>query len=131
MSASLPKQWLDKASEDLVVARLLLGEGHLSHSCFLPQQCMEKSLKAFLIFKVNRYPRTHSLTDLLNECESLEPAFSPFLADCTVVDQYYIPTRYLDTTPGGKPSGLPTKSEADEAVNAANKLFHFIAVHIP
>jgi hypothetical protein len=52
MSTSLPKQWLDKASEDLVVA-------------------------------------------------------------------------------GGKPSGLPTKSEAEEAVNAADKLFHFIAVHIP
>ncbi len=48
MSASLPKQWLDRAGEDLTVARLVLTEDHTAHTCFLSQQCIEKLLKAFL-----------------------------------------------------------------------------------
>jgi HEPN domain-containing protein len=35
MSSSLPKQWLDKATEDLTVARLVIGAGHTAHACFL------------------------------------------------------------------------------------------------
>lgn len=46
MSASLPKQWFEKATEDLAVARLVFKEGHTAHACFLSQQCIEKSLKA-------------------------------------------------------------------------------------
>lgn len=35
MSANLPQQWLDRAIEDLAVARLVLREGHIAHVCFL------------------------------------------------------------------------------------------------
>lgn len=38
MSADLIKQWLDRAAEDLTVARLVLREGYSSHACFLAQQ---------------------------------------------------------------------------------------------
>jgi HEPN domain-containing protein len=56
MSASQPKQWLEKAAEDLTVARLVLKEQHTAHACFLSQQCIEKSLKAYLLAKSNTYP---------------------------------------------------------------------------
>lgn len=75
MSASLPQQWLDRATEDLAVARLVLTEEHTAHACFLAQQSVEKSLKAYLLTKVNRYPRVHKLVDLLAECVALDPAF--------------------------------------------------------
>ncbi|MBI5567563.1 MAG: HEPN domain-containing protein [Chloroflexi bacterium] len=131
MSASLPKQWLDRAAEDLTVARLILAEGHYSHACFLAQQCIEKSLKAFLLEKVNSYPRAHRLIDLLLACEVHEPACVAFRADCLVVDQYYIPTRYPDGVPGGLPGGLPGDIEADEAVTAAESVLRFISLRIP
>jgi HEPN domain-containing protein len=121
MSVNLPQQWLDKAAEDLVVAQLVLVENHLAHVCFLSQQCIEKAFKAYLIAKINQYPRTHKLVDLLQQCIGLDSNFSQFLADCISVDQYYIPTRYPDGTPGGLPSGLPTMAQAQKAVTAASQ----------
>lgn len=131
MSANLPKQWLDKATEDLTVARLVLKEGHTAHTCFLAQQCIEKSLKAYLLAKANKYPRTHKLVDLLGECESLESAFSQFQSDCLIVDQYYIPTRYPNGVPGGLPGGTPSQNEAEETATAAERILNFVTTQFP
>jgi HEPN domain-containing protein len=127
MSVNLPQQWLAKAAEDLVVAQLILPENHLAHVCFLSHQCIEKALKAYLIAKINQYPRTHKLVDLLQQCMVTDPNFSQFLADCISVDQYYIPTRYPDGTPGGLPSGLPTTAQAQKATAADEILRHVTA----
>jgi len=34
MSVNPAQPWLDKASEDLIVARLVLAEQHFAHACF-------------------------------------------------------------------------------------------------
>lgn len=127
MNANLPKQWLDRASEDLDVARLVLKEGYASHACFLAQQCIEKSLKAYLLAKTNSYPRAHKLTDLVVQCELIDSTFSQFRDNCIVVDQYYIPTRYPNGVPGGLPEGLPNQIEAQEAITAATKILMFVS----
>ena len=131
MSASLPQQWLDRAREDLQVARLVLQEGHFAHTCFLAQQCIEKTLKAYLLARANSYPRVHKLVDLLAECEALDSTFATYRVDCIIVDQYYIPTRYPDGVPGGLPGGLPGETEAREALNAADEVFRFVAPQLP
>ncbi len=97
MNASLSAQWLSKAGEDLIVARLVLTEQHYDHTCFLAQQCIEKALKGYLIEKTGTYPRTHKLVDLLGECQNFDVDFGLFLLSCITVDQYYIPTRYPDS----------------------------------
>lgn len=124
--SSLWRQWLDRAIEDLAVARLVFKEQHLAHVCFLSQQCIEKALKAYLLAKTNTYPRTHKLVDLLTQCEQLEPGFNQFLDPCTIVDQVYIPTRYPSGIPGGMPDGLPGETEAKEAIDAAEKIEQFV-----
>jgi len=126
MSANLSRQWLERAQEDCVVARLVLREGHTAHTCFLAQQCAEKSLKAFLLARSTAYPRTHKLVDLASECARLDRGFAPFLAECAVVDQYYLPTRYPDAIPGCLPSGLPSSAEAVDAVTIAERSLRFI-----
>ncbi len=131
MSASLPQRWLDKADEDLIVARLVLREGHTAHACFLAQQCIEKSLKAYLLATAHKYPRTHKLVDLLHECIGFDQAFSQFLADCAVVDQYYIPTRYPDSVPGNAQLDSPNASKAEEAITASERILRFVAQHVP
>jgi HEPN domain-containing protein len=127
MSAPLFQQWLDFASEDLTVARLVFAEEHFAHGCFLSQQCMEKALKAFLLAKLNQYPRIHNLTDLLTQCTTIDTGFSQFIADCVTVDQYYIPTRYPSGLPGGLASGPPSDKHAQTAIAAAEKILHFVA----
>jgi len=126
MSAHLPQQWLDKADEDLVVARLVFQENHFAHTCFLSQQSIEKALKAYLIAETNKYPRTHKLVDLLQLCLAREPEFLQFQADCVSVDQYYIPTRYPDGIPGSLPSGLPNAKQAQKAMSAADAILQYV-----
>ena len=130
MSDSPHLLWLQKADEDLVVSRLVFQEGHLSHTCFLAQQSIEKALKGYLIANESQYPRTHKLVDLLTVCISLEPAFSAFLLNCISVDQYYIPTRYPDAIPGGLPSGTPSKMQAEKAVASAEDVLRFVWDHL-
>lgn len=131
MSVSLPRQWLDRAKEDHTVARLVADEGHPSHACFLAQQSIEKALKAFLLARTNQYPRTHRLVDLLQLCTDHEPTFNQYLADCTVVDQYYIPTRYPDGILGGPTAGLPTAVEAQDAITATERILPFVEQQLP
>lgn len=126
MTANLSKQWLDRATEDLAVARLVLEEEHTAHACFFSQQCIEKALKAYLIAKTNEYPRTHGLVTLLDLCASINSAFSQFDSECATVDQYYVPTRYPDGTPGGGPSGMPSKAEAEETITTAETILYFV-----
>ena len=113
------------------MARLVLQERHYTHACFLSQQCIEKALKAYLLEKACAYPRVHKLVDLLTECEMLDSAFGAYRADCIVVDQYYIPTRYPDGVPGGLSGGLPGETEAREAFTAADEIFRFVAAKLP
>jgi len=126
MTDTLSQQWLNRAEEDLAVARLVLDEEYPAHACFLSQQCVEKALKAFLLATINSYPRTHKVVDLLGECQRVEPEFNRFLSDALVIDQYYIPTRYPDGIPGGTSGGLPDFTEAKEAVSIAEELFGFV-----
>lgn len=63
MTGTLSQQWINRAEEDLAVARLVLDEQYTAPACFLSQQCIEKSLKAFLLATVNSYPRTHKVVD--------------------------------------------------------------------
>ncbi len=126
MKESLPQQWLDRADEDLTVARLVFREHHFSHACFLAQQCIEKTLKAFLLARKNSYPRAHKLVDLLSECVAIVPELSGFRDDCLVIDQYYVPTRYPNGVPGSLPGGLPTNKEAAEAIASAGNILSVI-----
>jgi HEPN domain-containing protein len=127
MSISPHQQWFNKAEEDLAVARLVLGEEFYSHACFLAQQAIEKSLKAFLIAHTNTHPRTHGLVDLLRQCAIIDPSFLLFTPDCAVIDQYYIPTRYPDVLASSGPNAMPGQTEADEAIQAAEKVTQFVA----
>ncbi len=64
-------KWLTSAKEDLKLARL----GQECHDiryelfCYHCQQAAEKSLKALLIFKLGKYPKTHSLDELIKNLE--------------------------------------------------------------
>lgn len=126
MSADLSQRWLDKANEDLAVAHLVRDEEFFSHACFLAQQCIEKSPKAYLFLKTHNPPRTHRLVDLVNECAAFEKIVIQFVPDCTVVDQYYIPTRYPDAVAGAGPDFMVSQTEADEAIQIAEKIYQFI-----
>lgn len=126
MTDELMRSWLDRAADDLAVGNLVLDKGFTAHSCFLAHQAFEKALKAFLIKSRGTYPRTHKLVDLVRECGIYDQAFANLLDDAIVLDQYYIPTRYPDATPGTLPFGLPSMNQAIEGLNAAQSAFDLV-----
>jgi HEPN domain-containing protein len=64
-------KWLESAKEDLRLGKQ--GQEctitHFESRCFLCQQAGEKALKALMIFKEIKYPKTHFLDELIREIE--------------------------------------------------------------
>ena len=110
------------AREDLQAARVLLEKEIYNQSCFHAQQCIEKALKALLIYHQGHMPpRIHVIVDLL----SLLPSewFAGVKADSLEkIDNYYITTRYPDALPEILPGGLPGKDDAEEAITLAQTI---------
>ena len=112
-----PRSWLEFAREDSRMAELAFEDGIYNQACFHAQQGVEKALKAFLRSHQRSVPQVHSLRELLAICQRLD-ADARFLKDaCKTLDRYYIPTRYPDALPGMAPEGLPTRQDAEEAVD--------------
>ncbi len=93
------RRWLQEAENDLRVVRTLIRGRHYAAACFYSQQAAEKALKALLYDRRVRPPFTHSVAELLKQCVSLVPSMGSMEAEASLLDQYYIPTRYPDALP--------------------------------
>jgi HEPN domain-containing protein len=120
--ADRAKEWLRFAEYDLRSAEVLLREKIWNEFCFHSQQCAEKTIKAFLVSQGRLVPKTHRLVDLLEEAIKSNSRLSKLREACVILDQYYVPTRYPDAVIGTKSTGLPTQTEAKEALALARKI---------
>jgi HEPN domain-containing protein len=114
MSAN-PNHWLLFATSDLRIAELALADKIYHQACFHAQQCAEKSLKGIFAQTMKTAPpRTHSIADLVNRLpQGLQEKLD--LEALSVLDNFYIPTRYPDALPGALPDSLPNEEDAKEA----------------
>ena len=119
--------WLQRAQEDEQNITALIRDKNVSPSlvCFISQQMAEKYLKALLLFCSGDYPRIHDLTRLgilieehIKEAKELKESF-------TVLNSYYIGTRYATDFPEGF-----TWNMAEEAFGAAEKIKEFVIQEI-
>jgi len=88
------RKWVSYAEEDLRLARQGLK---ISSSCpyrliaYHAQQCAEKYIKAYLVFKQVDFPYTHNIRNLLQLCEG------DWLVEISEADEltpYAVTTRY-------------------------------------
>ena len=109
--------WIRFAREDLRVAEWAFSAEIYNQACFHAQQCVEKVLKAWLRYRGTLPPRTHQLSLLL----ALLPdeVLADFRIEITLLDRFYIPTRYPDALAGALPDGLPDVTDAQEALDVA------------
>ena len=89
------KELIESAKEDLEVAKLAFERKFYNSALFHTHQCVEKLLKAYLLYKTNRYPFIHSISRLLQEALELDKSFE-YLVKIKVykLDKYYTRTRY-------------------------------------
>ena len=97
------RRWLKQAQEEFQDAQRLREAGRFYLSLFLCQQATEKALKAYLYFKGEEPIFSHSITELLPFAASYDSDFES-LVRAKRLDDYYLPTRYPNSLPGGVPA---------------------------
>lgn len=119
-------EWIEKANDDELNARSILKhrDGAPSGVCFLCQQITEKYLKALLLFHENRFPKVHDLLKLTTLLIDLEPNIKKLNDDLSLLNRYYIETRY--------PGDFPEFSwqEAEVAYKAALHIKDFVLTRL-
>jgi HEPN domain-containing protein len=108
-------RWLRHAQADLKYARILQREGGHYLVCYLTQQVAEKALKALLYHEGEETVLGHSVRKLAERVAAHRPVLSFLIEKCSVLDSYYIPTRY----PNGLPDAIaPDVYDSDTAERA-------------
>jgi HEPN domain-containing protein len=120
----LVKDWLSFAEESLLLARSGMKEEFSPYHtiCFLCQGSAEKYLKAFLIWNGWELKKTHDLVELMTYCMDYETGFEGFKEECLLLNEYITEGRY----PGDLPFESITKQDAEEAIEAADKIETFV-----
>lgn len=125
-------RWLEQAKHDLEVAEKNLEIlGFYSDACFIAEQAAQKALKAFLLFKGERYILIHSVGELAESAFKYDNDFEQLIKYSRKLDQYYIPTRYPDAlAPPAIPYKSYSKEEAKEAVRFAKEIITLVEAKI-
>lgn len=119
-------RWLQQAVEDLRWADDLAERGGYHIACFLAQQIGEKALKAFLYAQGEEIVTGHSVERLCRAATQYDPAFDQLVARWSILDGYYIPTRYPNSVPDSIPAYIFTRDAAGEAVRLAREIVTYV-----
>ncbi|RJQ48873.1 MAG: HEPN domain-containing protein [Nitrospiraceae bacterium] len=116
MPEKLVKEWIAKAEEDYKTVLTLNRQrkNKLPNSiCFHCQQCIEKYLKAFLIYNESEPPRTHDLRKLNDVAASFDSSLKNIYDFLEQLNPYSVEFRY--------PGSSATLKEAKQAVQVMKK----------
>lgn len=114
------KKWLVQSEADLKASKDSLETGNYNWSSFQAQQSAEKALKAFLYSMGYTSIITHSIKELLRECEKIEAEFNELSGEARFLDMFYIPTRYPNGLAGDlAPAEFYEKEDAQKCLNSA------------
>jgi len=114
-------EWVGKATEDYQGALALMRQRARplpSLVCFHTQQCVEKYLKAALLFYGQSFPKTHDLIELYELCLPFLPELNDIFEAISVVSPYSVEARYP-----GAPNTVEEAHEAVEAMKCVREFF--------
>ncbi|MCS6998493.1 MAG: HEPN domain-containing protein [Aquificaceae bacterium] len=119
------KDWWEQALRDKEKALLDHQHAYYEWACFTSQQSAEKALKA-LCMAMNLEVWGHSLTGILKTLKEYGLNIPKEVEkSARLLDTYYIPTRYPNGLPAGKPSEYYTEEESEEALRACENIHNF------
>ncbi len=126
------ERWLIQAKDEFEDADDLRMRKRFYLALFHFQQATEKALKAFLYRRLRSFEvfYTHSIGELLEMAMELDSEFKK-VTKAKKLDQYYIPTRYPNSLPGGVPSRFyDDPKEAEEAMVLARGVIELVEQRI-
>ena len=89
--------WVYKAEGDFRTARTMSRkrkDAAPDNVCFCAHQCVEKYLKAFLVFHKRRFPKTHHLQALLDYAVDIDPGLEGLREPLLQLEPYGVEIRY-------------------------------------
>lgn len=87
--------WLFHANMDFLSAQLLItDERCYPATAFHCQQCIEKALKGYMLFKKRKLFDGHNLTWLCKQAAMMDDHFRDYILPSATLNKYYIETRY-------------------------------------
>jgi HEPN domain-containing protein len=119
------KAWLVKARSDFKMA--IAGEKDpetFDGAVYHTQQCAEKALKAFLVFKKQPIRKIHDLGILLESCIGLSDDFIELKELVRELNPYATYFRYPDD------EMMPAHEDVSAAIQAAREILQFVEVKI-
>jgi HEPN domain-containing protein len=116
------ERWLHKAGNDLRTAETMLTVQPPTTDtiCFHAQQCMEKSLKAYLVHLDQHVEKTHYLPRLVELCARTDVEFRSLMESARQLTDYAVSDRYPDNW-----REIP-RDEASDAVKKAAEVFRLV-----
>lgn len=112
-------RWFEQASEDMKSAKILFENERYYLVCFLTQQIVEKALKSVIYFNKEDLVLGHSVKKLADWAATFDNRFTKLGEDVSILDSYYIPTRYPNGLPDGIPAEVFNKKSAKDALELA------------
>jgi HEPN domain-containing protein len=118
-------RWLTMARRTLESARRDMEGGDFNWACFKAHQAAEFAIKG-LLYGIGRPARGHSVSKLLDAARTLLSVPEALVELGKFLDKLYIPTRYVDAWSEGAPFEYFTRSDAEAALAAAEKIISFV-----
>jgi HEPN domain-containing protein len=118
-------RWFEEGENDISTSKMLLENKKYNPSAFYSQQAAEKILKGLLL-AYNEGTWGHSVLSLLRRLEEIMDVDISEAEQCAKeLDRHYIPSRYPDAYPSGRPEDYYTEKIAKEALICAMKIKEF------
>lgn len=116
-----PREWLNRATSNLVRAKGRLPESYLEDHCFDAQQAAEKAIKAVFMARGASFPYIHDLGRLLSLLQAAGVRIPKYVAEADRLTRFAVESRY----PGV--SGPVTHREYKRAVRIAGAVLRWAA----
>lgn len=123
----LVRTWLIKAQRDLAAARKLSAppDVHLDTAIYHCQQAAEKALKGYLVYRDQRFNRTHDIEVLVGLAQQHEPPFASWLDAADELTTHANAYRY----PGDPME--PSEDDFSSALEKAEGIVAFVLSRLP
>ncbi|MBI3245901.1 MAG: HEPN domain-containing protein [Deltaproteobacteria bacterium] len=89
-----PREWLNRAQSNLVLASMQEERIYLEDLCFNAQQAAEKAIKALLIHRKVEFPYVHDIAELLTVAERSGQEIPPPIRQAERLTRFAVFTRY-------------------------------------
>lgn len=114
-----PREWLNRAQSNLVLAKSLVPHIYLEDYCFNAQQAAEKAIEAVMVLRGIEFPYIHDLTRLMSMLEASGETIPDPVRRAAVLTRFAAQTRYPSV------EEPVTEQEYTEAIAIAEAVLHW------